>query len=50
MAKILGKPFVGYKGYRVWHKKEGRFYVCLVPPPGVDLVRTTLTLANINYL
>jgi len=46
MAKILGKPFVGYKGYKIWHEKEGRFYVCLVPLPGVALTRTTITLAK----
>lgn len=46
MSKVLGKPFVGYTGYKVWHRKEGRFYVCLVPLPGVELIRTTITLAK----
>jgi hypothetical protein len=44
-GKILGHPFLGYKGYKIWHKGEGRFYVCLVPL--VDgLKRTTITLAK----
>jgi hypothetical protein len=46
MAKILKHPFVGYKGYRIWHKKEGRWYVCLVPLAGYALRRTTITMAK----
>jgi hypothetical protein len=36
MAKRKGKaakaPFVGYVAYEVFHKNEGRWYVCLVSP------------------
>lgn len=45
-GKKLGSPFRGYRGYKVWHKKEGRFYVCLVPRNGFELRRTTITLAK----
>jgi len=45
-GKILKKPFVGYVGYKIWHKKEGRYYVCLVPRVGYELKRTTITLAK----
>ncbi len=43
---ILKHPFVGYTGYRIWHKKEGHYYVCLVPRPDFSLKRTTITLAK----
>lgn len=46
MAKILKHPFIGYKGYRIWHAKEGRWYVCLVPIAGFALRRTTITMAK----
>lgn len=46
MAKILKHPFVGYKGYRVWHNKECRWYVCLVPLAWCSLRRTTITMAK----
>lgn len=46
MERLLEFPFSGYKGYDVWHKKEGRWYVCLVPIPGTALKRTTITKAK----
>lgn len=46
-GRILGKPFVGYKGYRIWHEREGRYYVCLVPiDSDSGLKRSTITLAK----
>ncbi len=30
----LEKPYENFYGYKIWHKKEGRFYMCLLPING----------------
>ena len=46
VEKIQEGPFINYRAYKIWHEKEGRHYVCLVPPAGSNLKRTTITLAK----
>lgn len=39
-------PYLGYTAYQVFSKKEGRFFICLVPKVGSSKKRTTVSRAR----
>lgn len=47
-GKKLKYPYQKYRGYTIWHEKEGRYYVCLIPRTKykAKLKRTTTALAR----